>query len=476
MYNSTFYPTPAPLIERMVAPLVEEIEAGSHRWPYRTRVLPGRRILEPSAGKGDIVDYLVENFQISKSNIKCIELEPDLRATLVGKEYTVIDSDFLAYSDPYTFDLIVMNPPFDDGDSHLLKAWSVLAPEGNLICLLNAETLLNPYTNERTLLTTLIKQHGRFEVIGSAFADAERATDVNVAIVWMTKPAVEKTTDFSDSFFERDQELGSTEYNANPLAVKEGVKSLVAQYQRAAQLLVERDRIHNEIAFYTKPTTFHVEGKDYRKLEEMHTQLKEAFWRYLFQKTQLGKITTSGFQRDFEMEVAAQSKLAFSEANIYTVISKFAGNRDAIMERCIVEAFDRVTKLHKKNSTHTEGWKTNKSWKLNKKIIYPYGIRNEWSWGVDYRQRDLFEDLDKAICFIQGIDYNSILSTATAIEDHCMKINRGEINYATEFESRFFTIRLFKKGTTHLVFKDLAILDALNLAAAKGKNWVGGGY
>ena len=44
------------------------------------------------------------------------------------------------------------------------------------------------------------------------------------------------------------------------------------------------------------------------------------------------------------------------------------------------------------------------------------------------------------------------------------------------FESEFFRIKFFKKGTVHLVFKDVDLLAVFNRAAAEGKNWVGAGY
>ena len=47
-----------------------------------------KTILEPSAGKGDIVDYIFEkskNSYYEKPTIDCIELDKELKATLKGK-------------------------------------------------------------------------------------------------------------------------------------------------------------------------------------------------------------------------------------------------------------------------------------------------------------------------------------------------------------------------------------------------------
>src|SRR5690606_27988983 len=112
MFNSAFYPTPKPVIEQVIASLPQE----TRKTLYRLQ------ILEPSAGKGDIADYLAKYHEVAKDKIHCIEIEPDLQAILREKGYKVIDSDFLNFKDPYSFDLILMNPPFDKGVDHILHA------------------------------------------------------------------------------------------------------------------------------------------------------------------------------------------------------------------------------------------------------------------------------------------------------------------------------------------------------------------
>ena len=40
-----------------------------------------------------------------------------------------------------------MNPPFSEGDKHLLKAINIMKNGGQIVCILNAETIKNPYSN-----------------------------------------------------------------------------------------------------------------------------------------------------------------------------------------------------------------------------------------------------------------------------------------------------------------------------------------
>jgi len=65
MFNESFYPTPADIATKMY----RELE-------YKSR----RTILEPSAGKGDILKAL--KYSIDKFKVYCIEQHPDLQAIL----------------------------------------------------------------------------------------------------------------------------------------------------------------------------------------------------------------------------------------------------------------------------------------------------------------------------------------------------------------------------------------------------------
>ena len=97
--NKTFYPTPPKLINRMI----KLIKAQPNN------------ALDPSAGKGDLIEALKKEHWnghyhtslVNSESISAIEIDQDLRATLRGKGIKVIDSNFLEFSGPDKFDLIV---------------------------------------------------------------------------------------------------------------------------------------------------------------------------------------------------------------------------------------------------------------------------------------------------------------------------------------------------------------------------------
>lgn len=177
--------------------------------------------MEPSAGKGDLAELYIKfanknrrygsNFDMD--SVDMIEHDANLIALLRGKNYRVIGDDFLTFHSHKHYDLIIMNPPFSNGDEHLLKALELQADGGQIVCLLNAETIRNPYTNRRKVLKQKLAEYGaKIEFVRDAFKHAQRRTDVEVAIVYVNIPAQRKTsTIFENLKKAQSEELHNTE-------------------------------------------------------------------------------------------------------------------------------------------------------------------------------------------------------------------------------------------------------------------------
>ncbi len=73
----------------------------------------GHSVLEPSAGKGDILDAISERHADAGLSTHAIELHSGLRDLLKLKGHNVVDNNFLDHKGEY--DRIVMNPPFERG-------------------------------------------------------------------------------------------------------------------------------------------------------------------------------------------------------------------------------------------------------------------------------------------------------------------------------------------------------------------------
>jgi len=169
------------------------------------------------------------------------------------------------------------------------------------------------------------------------------------------------------------------------------------------------------------------------------------------------------------------------ESFIYNLIMS-KGN---ILNQCVVDAFDLMTSYHEKNSIHVEGWKSNKAWKINRRIILPHIVTCNKGGGYTWYSKNYniqrLDDIDRAMCFLSGddfeklqaADYTSNQDAPKNLLDQAFKqlIGVGKFSGVKQ-ESKFFEISAYYKGTGHFYFKDEKLWEKFNITAAKGKNWL----
>ncbi len=171
---SGFFPTPRPLIRRMLE--LSDIQ-------------PGHRVLEPSAGKGDILDALREEYD-SEVQITAIELNRTLQHVLEAKDHDVQFGDFLEHAGQY--ERIVMNPPFESGQDidHVRHAFERLAAGGRLVSVMSEGPFFRSDSKAIAFRTWLEKLGGTTEQLPEdAFrgVDAFRETGVRTRLVVIEK-------------------------------------------------------------------------------------------------------------------------------------------------------------------------------------------------------------------------------------------------------------------------------------------------
>jgi 16S rRNA A1518/A1519 N6-dimethyltransferase RsmA/KsgA/DIM1 with predicted DNA glycosylase/AP lyase activity len=440
------------------------------------------KVLDPSGGKGDLLDY---GNKTERRHYGCrdgiegyaIEIDTELQAILREKGYTVLGGDFLEWDEPIEFNSIVMNPPFNNGVHHVLKAWNILADGGALVALLNLETVNNLCSSERQRLSLIVQQYGGWEDLGQCFKEADRTTDVEVAMVWLKKP--KRTADPAEFRFTGDFRRASDEtyeaFAASPLAAVDAVDNLVAQYRACLSVLKARHQAQTELRFHLgsipgvakKDDDLGEVGDFFKEVE----CLKYRFWWSVFKMSRMSEITTTYFKKKFDEFVGTQVNMAFDKQNILEALAMFFQNREQIMIDSLVTVFDRATKYHESNITHREGWKSNSGWKVNSKIVLPHGVywckSMDW-WEAMHKGAEAFlDDLDEVLCWIADVDHRQHQSTSRMI-------SYSKIPPNTWIERPYYEFKLFKKGTIHIRFKDQYLLDDFNAIAAKGKQWLGG--
>jgi len=491
MFNSQFYPTPADVISQMLA--------GIH--------LEGCNVLEPSAGKGDIVRAL----QSAGANVNACEIDTQLQKLIPCK--IIADDFFTVTSDQISHvQFIVMNPPFNADEKHILHAYNI-APAGcDIIALCNLSTVKNTYTKQREELRSIVDMYGSFEELGKCFAESERHTFVEVALIRIKKQGESREEEFSGFLMDEEpQEAGSygiMSYNA----VRDLVNRYVAAvkiYDKQLDTAIELENITSGFFHCKAGMTIKSDKKELTR-NEFKKEMQKAGWEFIFKKMDLERTATQSLREDLNKFIETQVKIPFTMHNIYNMLQIIVGTTEQRMDKAIVSVFDKVTSHADENRMNLEGWKTNSMYLLNRKFIIPrmceidryhsgahlcntYG--NNWNF---------MEDMVKAICYLTGdswekygslanhcryehrlytangveyfssdIHYNGMFSRSAELQKKGIPhtTETGRPIYGEPFNWAFFKVRAYKKGTMHFEFTDEEIWAKFNQRVSKLKGY-----
>ena len=464
MFDKNFYPTPKEIAFKMIEGLD----------------LRGVNILEPSAGKGDILEVI----ESKTANIYCIEKNQELQSILREKKYTILGDDFLKFKPDHIFDVILMNPPFDNGVKHLLKAWEISEEGTQIRCLLNRESIENPCTKEKKLLLNIIQNNnGEIEYLGNCFKNGERKTNVEIVLIKLQNKTKRKKFQFNFNEFQKE-EINIEELNINQLAKIDILQNLEDRYISVKKLIEEYLVLKNKLEFYLdgimdKYTVDTLLAKSFnnknreREYEEIIGNIRNRFWQVIFSKTKLEEKMTSNVKKDFFGNKKEYSIMPFTVENVNRLLEILIQNSKHIFQNCIEEIFDYLTAYYPENRVHIEGWKTNERWMVGRKFILPNMInwldlkyvKSNIIKSLDYTKADKIRDLEKVLCNLIGKDIMRIKTIEQTIKEG--------IEFSKWYKSEFFRFKVFKKGTIHFEFLDEKIWNQFNNRACEGKKWLG---
>ena len=522
-----FYPTPPELAAKMISHefIKEKFET----------------ILEPSAGKGDLIDFLLlakdylneggycraiydkdfsmpyetvidgvinrfvlPDFKKGKRSKKynekvdCIEADSNFCAILRGKEYRVYNDDFLKWDDDKHYDLIIMNPPFSNGDEHLLKAISIAEKTGSkIICLLNAETIKNPYSNKRKLLVnTLEKYNAEIKYVQDAFKNAERKTGVEVAIVRVEIPAPFRRKsriweELEQNDIDIDEPISTSEIVSadDPLrmAVKlykrelEAGKKLIEEYLALKPYLTSTFENEDTPSYMRGCLLTLSSGKNGVNWNEYLYSLRYKYWYQLLHNPAFMNNLTSNLREEYYSMISEFAHKDFSLKNIYDVKMDIISRTAKGIEDKIVSMFESLSYQYSMDAAgnvhYFNGWKSNSAFKINKKVVIPYVAA--WEWGkleyYHYSDRSVYkklDDLEKCLAFLQIGESEYVYDIDLS---HQLKVYQ-EQQITRKMQFRYFEVDVFKKGTMHIKFRDLELLKRFNIFGCQHKGWLPPSY
>lgn len=473
MFGVQFYPTPKNLVNQMLD-LVD--------WD---RV---QFALEPSAGKGDIAKAIKERMKQKKQPIQldCVEIDPDLRAVLKQRGYTVVANDFLEWDAQTRYDLIAMNPPFADGDRHLLHALDLMRHGGQIVCLLNASTLDHADSpRRRDLMQRLVGYGASIERLSGAFSASERRTDVETALVYVDIPQV-KDTDVDLDSMKRAAELPMRDEQTTDVVDADFFKAIVQRYQMEARIglkMIDQFQDLNRFVDDRGLIKLSISSGEQTEMSLQNKYVRELrayYWKTLFEAKEMQKLMTREVRGAYLAKIQSFRALDFTMDNILQVKIELSKTLVSNVEDAIIKVFDDLTYEHsmgKNNNIHYyNGWKTNQACRVNKKVILPfYGVYDpRWGgcWSA-YKAKDYLMELEKILGYLDNGRTDGM---------SCDNVIHAAFNTATDkydgrkLHCKFFDLEFKKKGTVHVFFTDKRLLKKFNLFAGRKKNWLPDGY
>lgn len=548
MFGIQFYPTPPDLVQKMIEKV--DFEKVSY-------------ILEPSAGKGDIIegfrkyrnerlkDYsyyehqkgtkskfksfstkkecieyinqehnknfssikeiqnyfhdledenteyevcIISDSNLSKKSfeIEAIEIDPSLQAILKDKKIKVVGNNFDEFNSCCRYDLILMNPPFKDGDKHLLKALKMIENGGQCVCILNAETLKNPYSNSRIYLTNLLEKYeADIEYIENAFGDAENTTDVEIALIYVNIPTQEiELNVFKNLILGENYERKYDEYNETQLATDDIISNLVKQYEFEAKagikvidtfysmqkyIPTQKENENKMISLYVMGCDDESKDNKFNPVNTYIRLLRDKYWSLLFNSKQMSNLLTQDTRVKFLYKIREFRDYDFTFSNIKQLQIDLISNLSNNIDEAILKQFDNFTYKHSMdNSTNVHyfnGWKTNDAFMIRNKVIVPmFGIYDNYGWRI-HRADNFLGELEKIFVYLDG--------GKTDGENICKIVYNA--NYSREYNGeklhgKYFDVEFKKKGTIHIWFSNEELLKKFNIFGCQKHGWLPNSY
>lgn len=309
------------------------------------------------------------------------------------------------------------------------------------------------------------------------------------------------------------------------------VRSIVQRYIGCVNYYDEVDRVsremrkllgpfpmNNDISFKGSSGTVSTDKETFRK-----TVLKAA-WEYVFRQFDMERFMTKSLMADVNKFVEKQVDVPFTMKNIHKVIDIVAQTHAERMDQVLMTCYDRITKHTHENRYQVEGFKTNKTYLIGKKIIFTHMISVGYSAQPELQysrwDNDLI-DFVKAICYITGDNFREMKDlrnlysgenfteeemmasdkfvqqmtkecvymhkehgrnppTDSEIHDYIVKNSKSNYHqgryrkyksFGKWYDWTYFELRAYKKGTLHVRFKDDKVWAIVNRRIAKINKW-----
>ena len=190
-------------------------------------------------------------------------------------------------------------------------------------------------------------------------------------------------------------------------------------------------------------------------MEVITRNLDRSIWRDLMKKSGMLSLMDAKAREQWDRNLEGDNIPAISEESIYSTFEQLHRDKGEVFERGIINVFKGLSWDYKTNSPCCFG----------KKIIVNglvdhnrWGFRLNWGW-----RRDQLADLERMLFLLDGKPIPDNREDVTArFGEHITQRRTSEI-----YEDNYFAIRYYHKGSGHISFKRLDLIDKMNEIIAK---------
>lgn len=489
---------------------------------------PIGHVCDPSAGKGHLIRHAnegfpgvddddlpwvaaIENTEIQQGRFKARVRDyarmrfanlPDVSGFEIDLQHhdalkqlgvKVLGYDFLEASSLATVSQVIMNPPFAQGCEHVLHAWDCLY-DAELVAIINAESVRNPFSHTRQRLVSLIEHHGSVEFFQDEFIDGvERTTPVEIALIHLEKiPGQYLDVDGLIGHLKRgDRQFCEIDpHTCQALALPNNFiqdtcyrfEQAVVAARQASEALAISDQLRNGLGITLEEMQAKGVGNEFRQMAEpvrkaanadfktRYDDLKKRAWGQILRSSLLTDKLSNQARRKVESSAKDIYNLEFSQTNIHGFLRGVALSLGDIYEDMILMLFDSIIERSSDNVVFYRSFKSNQKHRIGMRLrktrfILPR-FRVGFSGNLDYEDERFLADIDKAFHYLHG--------GSGEFDGLVQACRNNPLGTGKRISSRYFEFRHYRVGTMHFYPKSDAIIEKMNLFVGRLRNWLPG--
>lgn len=183
--------------------------------------------------------------------------------------------------------------------------------------------------------------------------------------------------------------------------------------------------------------------------------LDRSIWRDLMKKSGMLSLMDAQARDEWYRNLERNDIPTISEANILSTFEQLHQSKGEVFERGVINVFKSLS----------WDYKSNNPCKFGKKIIVTGLVKyDRWGFGLNWGwQRNRLADLERMLMLLDSQPIPDNREDVTRrLSDHIHENRNGN-----RYEDEMFTIKYFQKGTAHIAFKRLELIDKLNNIIAK---------